>query len=142
MLNKLLFPAAAPGFPDGDAILSYFQQFACLQNAVFCSHFHIPAYILNILAAQFQWFIQTRRRQFQGKIIRRKQSALYNPLIQGPVISNAFVYRYACVGIQEHFNIIGGFDPDFHQETFLVRLQKTGHHFLYSLDGRPFGHIW
>ena len=101
---------------DNNAVFADFQQAAFDFRPVLKDEFNLAANVLFILPVQFQRFVQARGRDFQGKIVGGDEARFFQLFIQCPVDLHTFFDGDALIAVNEHLNIIHGFDPDVHQE--------------------------
>ena len=116
MVDHFLFLVATPGLFDDDAVLAHFEEASFDLRTVLEDDFHQAADILFVLAVQFQRFIQARGGDFQRKIVGRNEARFFQLLVQCPVDLHTFFDGDALITIDEHLDIVDGFDPDVHQE--------------------------
>lgn len=117
-----------------DAIFADFQQAAFYFGSFLQDEFYQPADVLFILPVQFQRFIQTGGRDFQGKIVGGNDARFFQLFVQCPVNLYTFFDGDALIAVDEHFNIIHGLDPNVHQEILRFASQNGLDQTFYRLD--------
>ena len=99
-----------------DAVFADFQQAAFYFGSFLQDEFYRPPDVLFILPVQFQGFVQARGRDLQGKIVGGDEARLFQLFVQCPIDLHAFFDGDALIAVDEHLDIVDGFDPDIHQE--------------------------
>ena len=116
MIDHLFFLVLSFYLFYNDAVFADFQQAAFDFKSVLEDEFNLPPDVLFILPEQFQWFVQARGRDFQGKVVGGDEARFFQLLVQCPVDLHTFFDGDALIAVDEHLYIIHGFDPDVHQE--------------------------
>lgn len=117
-----------------DAVFADFQQAAFYFGSFLQHKLYQSPDVLFVLPVQFQRLVQARRRDFQGKIVGWNDTGFFQLLIQCPVELHAFFDGDALIAVDEHLNVIGGFDPDIHQEILRLAGQDRLDQTFYRLD--------
>jgi hypothetical protein len=116
MIYDLFFFVLPLRFLDDNTIFADFQEAAFGFATILERKLYLTANVFSILAMQFQRLVEAGRGYLEGEVAIWEKGHVFQLFIKSPVNLDAFLDRNAIIAVKEYFDIIGGFDPHFHQK--------------------------